>query len=294
MPTATLGKSGLKVSRLTLGGSHMRRGGEEQGIRIVQRAVELGITMMDSAHKYHRTQSDVTYGKALAGGLRKKVLLMSKAELRDSESAMRQLEETLKNMQTDYLDLWQCHEVATHEEVDKIFGPKGAAEAFAQAKQQGKVRHIGFTGHHDPTVHLRLLEGFAGWETVQMPVNLVDQHYLSFIDQVLPKVRQKKLGVLAMKSNAMGGITRNNIASYEECMQFALSQDIDTLVSGITSIEELEKNVTTVKAIHKLSQAQQKELLSRTRQGPTGVKVENYKKPQAGAAGTMYRDGDNA
>ena len=207
---------------------------------------------------------------------------------------MRQLEETLKAMRTDYLDLWQCHEVSTHAEVDRIFGPGGSLEAFVKAKEQGKVRHIGFTGHMDPTVHQRMLAGYEGWETVQHPVNLVDPHYLSFIENVLPKVRAKGLGLLAMKSNAMGGIGRNKIATYAECMRFALSQDVDTLVSGATTVEELEQNVATAKAFRKMTPGEQTELLARTKKGPTGTKVENYKKPESGAGMAVHHDGDLA
>ena len=191
MPMATLGKSGLRVSRITVGGYHMRVRSEQEGIRIIQRAIDLGVNFFDSAHKYHDGASDETYGKALTDGRRQKILLMTKAQVRDRDGAMRQLEESLRRMKTDYLDLWQCHEVSTHAEVDKIFSPNGSLEAFVKARQQGKVRHIGFTGHHDPTVHQRLLDGFEGWETVQHPVNLIDPHYLSFINSVLPNIRKK-------------------------------------------------------------------------------------------------------
>jgi uncharacterized protein len=294
LPMANLGKTGLRVTRLTLGGAHMRYAGEENGIRIVRRAVDLGINMFDCARKYNNGESDATYGKALDGGLRQKVYLMSKAELRTRDEAMRQLEETLQAMRTDYLDLWQCHEVSTHEEVDRILGPGGALEAFVKAREQGKVRHIGFTGHRDPTVHLRMLAGFDGWETVQHPVNLVDPHYLSFLENVLPKVRAKGLGSLAMKCNAMGAIGKNNIATYQECMRFTLSQDVDTLVSGITTVDQLEQNVATLKAFTKMTPAEQKQLLTRTRGGPTGSKVENYKKPESGARIRIHHDGELA
>jgi predicted aldo/keto reductase-like oxidoreductase len=292
MPMSTLGKSGLKVSRYTLGGYHMRVNGEENAIRMIHRAIDLGVVMFDSAHKYHDGQSDIAYGKALKGGLRQKVLLMTKAEKRDKESAMRQLEESLKRMQTDYLDLWQCHEVATHAEVDRIFSPGGSLEAFVQAKKQGKVRHIGFTGHHDPTVHQRLLDGYGGWETVQHPVNLIDPHYLSFIHSVLPNIRKKGLGLLAMKSNAMGPITKNAIATIQECLRFAWSQDVDTVVSGAQTVEELEENVLACKTFKPMSAKEQQTLLTRTRQGPYGSKIERYKKPEAGARRHLHRDGE--
>jgi predicted aldo/keto reductase-like oxidoreductase len=278
MPVAMLGKTGLKVSRITVGGYHMRVRGETEGIRIIHRAIDLGVNFFDSAHKYNDGESDITYGKALAGGNRHKVFLMTKAHLRDREGAMRQLEESLRRMQTDYLDLWQCHEVSTHEEVDRIFSPKGSLEAFVKAKQQGKVRHIGFTGHHDPKVHQRLLDGFDGWETVQHPVNLIDPHYLSFIDSVLPNIRKKGLGLLAMKSNAIGNITKNGIASIPECLRFTWSHDIDTLVSGMETVEQLEQNVAACKTFQPMSQQEREALLARTRKGPHGPKIEEYKR----------------
>lgn len=294
LPTATLGRTGLRVTRITLGGAHMRFGTEENAIRIIHRALDLGINFFDSARKYNDGESDACYGKAISAAARKNVFLMSKAHLRTRDEAMAQLEGTLRAMKTDYLDLWQCHEVSTQAEVNKIFGPNGSLEAFVKAKQQGKVRHIGFTGHADPAVHQRMLAGFDGWETVQHPVNLVDPHYLSFIENVLPKVRAKGLGLLAMKCNAMGGIGRNKIASYAECLRFTLSQDVDTVVSGATTVEELEQNVATVKAFHKMTPAEQSEILARTKRGPVGVKVEDYKRPISGASLPRHSDGDRA
>jgi predicted aldo/keto reductase-like oxidoreductase len=272
----------------------MRVRGEENGIRIIHRAIDLGVTMFDSAAKYHNGESDVTFGKALAGGLRQKVLLMSKAQLRDRDGAMKQLETTLKRMRTDYLDLWACHEVSTHEEVDRIFGPGGSLEAFVKAKKEGKVRHIGFTGHHDPTVHQRLLDGYDGWETVQHPVNLVDPHYLSFIHSVLPNIRKKGLGLLAMKSNAIGNITKNAIATIPECLRFTWSHDVDTLVSGVETVEQLEQNVLACKTFQPMSGKEKEALLARTKAGPTGSKVETYKVKEAGARGRVHRDGETA
>lgn len=294
MPMTTLGKSGLRVSRITLGGFHMRKGGEPQGIEIIHRAIDLGINFLDSAHKYHNGESDVTYGKALKGGLRQKVILMTKAQLRDKDSATKQLEESLKRLQTDYLDLWQCHEVATHAEVDKILGPNGSLEAFVKAKKDGKVRHIGFTGHHDPTVHKRLMDSFDGWETVQCPVNLIDPHYLSFINSVLPQFRRKGLGIIAMKSNAIGEITKAKIASIPECLRFAWSHDIDTLVSGVETVEQLEQNVVTRKTFRPMSPKEKETLLARTKAGPHGSKIERYKKPESGARHRLHHDGELA
>ena len=294
MPMTTLGKSGLKVSRFCLGGYHMAVEGEANAIKTIHRAMELGVNFFDSAAKYHNGGSDEIYGKALEGGRRQKVLLMSKAEKRDKKSAMEQLENTLRRMKTDYLDLWQCHEVVTHAEVDKIFGPGGSLEAFVQAKKEGKVRHIGFTGHADPEVHLRLLKGYDGWETVQHPVNLIDPHYLSFIQNVLPAVGKAGLGRIAMKSNGIGEITKNKIATIEECLRFAWSQDIDTLVSGAQNVPQLEQNILVLKTLKKMSQTEISILLDRTKQGPTGSKIERYKRPEKAAmhAYPAHRDGE--
>ena len=292
MPMTTLGKSGLKVSKFTLGGYHMRVQGQDEAVRIIHRAMDLGVNFFDSAAKYHKGESDVTYGIALEGGRRQKVLLMSKAELRDRDGAMKQLEATLKRMKTDYLDLWQCHEVAEHAEVDKILAPGGSLEAFVRAKEQGKVRHIGFTGHRDYTVHQRLLTSYEGWETVQMPVNLIDPHYLSFIKNVLPEVNSKGLGMIAMKSNAMGPIRKNKIATIEECLRFTWSQDIDTLVSGVETVAQLEQNIAVLKAFEPMSPTEISSILQRTSRGPVGSKIETYKKPEAKAMHPLHNDGD--
>jgi len=293
MPVRKLGKTDLTVSRITVGGYHFLAGGENEAIRIVHRAIDLGVNFFDCAHKYRGGRSDEVYGKALTGGLRKRVLLMSKAERRDRASAMRQLEETLRRMKTDFLDLWQCHEVSTQEEVDRILAPGGALEAFVEAKKQGKARYIGFTGHRDPAVHRRLLEAFDGWDTVQHPVNLIDPHYLSFTRRVLPRVRERGLGAIGMKSNAMGSITRNGVAEIAECLRFAWSQPIDTLVSGVETVAQLEENVAACKAFQPMSEAEISELLERTRRGRYGPEIERYKKGR-NAAAQPHRDGEPA
>jgi predicted aldo/keto reductase-like oxidoreductase len=292
MPMATLGKSGLRVSRYTVGGYHMRVRGQDEGVRIIHRAMELGVNFFDSAYHYHGGESDKTYGVALTPSMRQKVLLMSKAHFRDREAAMKQIEETLRRMNTDYLDLWQCHEVTTHAEVDKILGPGGSLEAFVAAKRQGKTRHIGFTGHADPTVHQRLLDAYDGWETVQHPVNLIDPHYLSFINSVLPNIRKKGLGLLAMKTNAMGPIRENGIATIPECLRFAWSQDVDTVVSGAETVQQLEENVAVLKSLKKMTPEEISAILARTKaKGLYGSKIEQYKKKEAAAMHRQHRDG---
>ncbi len=281
MPMRTLGKSGLRVSLMCLGGADMGYRAKPDAMRLIHRSMDLGVNFFDSAHKYHDGKSDSLYGDAFRAGLRKKVLLMSKAQLRDEASATKQLEETLRRMKTDYLDLWQCHEVSYMEEVDKIYGPKGALEAFVKAKKQGKVRHIGFTGHHDPEVHLAMLNGFDGWETVQHPVNLIDPHYRSFVKNVLPKVHAKGLGKIAMKTAAMGLIKKHNVASYKECLRYAMSQNPDTIVSGVRTIEQLEENLSVIKHLGPFSDEETRQLLSRTSKGTIGPEIEVYKRKEA-------------
>lgn len=293
MPMATLGRSGLKVSRFVVGGYHMNVEGEETATRIIHRAIELGVNFFDSANLYHRGLSDEIYGRALGGGKRQKVMLMTKCEDYSRDGSMKMLETQLKRMKTDYLDLWQVHQVSELSEAEQVLGPNGSLETFVKAKQQGKVRHIGFTGHRDPQVHLKLLNGASEWETIQMPINLIDPHYLSFIVNVLPAARKKGLGVLAMKSNAMGSIGRNNVARIEDCLKFTLSQDIDALVSGVQTVEQLEANVLTAKTMTKLTRAEIDSMLAKTKQGRTGAQIENYKRPPAGAAvQRMHNDGE--
>jgi aryl-alcohol dehydrogenase-like predicted oxidoreductase len=294
MPMARLGKTGLKVSRFVLGGYHMAVGGDEVAVRIIHRAMELGVNFFDCAWLYHDGRSDSVYGKALAEGRRQKVLVMSKAHDRTRGGAMKQLEDTLGRMKTDYLDLWQCHQVTEQKEVDQILGPNGALEAFVQAKKQGKVRHIGFTGHADPAVHQRLLDSFDGWETVQHPVNLIDPHYLSFIESVLPNIRKKGLGLLAMKSNGMGSIGKASIAPIAECLRFAWSHDVDVVVSGVETVEQLEQNVAVLKTLKPMSKQEIAAVLERTRKGPHGVGVERYKRKPGTAVHPAHRDGERA
>lgn len=295
MPMSKLGNTGLTISRYAVGGYHMAVQGEEEGIRIIHRAIDLGVTFMDSAALYHDGKSDEIYGKALAGGLRQKVTLMSKAEKYSKDEAMKQLELTLRRMKTDYLDLWQCHQVMEQKEVDQILGPKGSLEAFVQAKKEGKVRHIGFTGHRDPAVHKRMIESCTEWETVQMPINCIDPHYLSFITEIIPLARKRNMGIIGIKSNAMGAITKNNIAKIDECLRFCWSQDIDVQVSGAETVGQLENNVMVLKTMQKMTKQEISVMLHRTKQGKYGSKVEDYKKKENQAhARPLHRDGEPA
>lgn len=282
MPLTVLGKTGMRVSRFCLGGYHIATGTDENGVRIVRRAIDLGVNFFDSAQGYHKGRSDQVYGKALEGSsLRQKVILRSKAIDRERGKAMAQLEDTLRWMKTDYLDLWQCHMVNRQDEMDQILGPNGALEAFVAAKKQGKARHIGFSGHMDPELLVRFIEACGEWEVAQFPLNVVDPHYLSFLATTLPAARRKGLGVITIKPNAFGNITGKKIATIEECLRFVLSQDVDAVVSGVENLEHLEQNVQIVKQFKPMSKGEQQALLERTRKGPYGVEIEDYKKKPA-------------
>lgn len=294
LPMATLGKTGLKVTRITVGGYHMNVRGEQEALRILRRAFDLGLNFYDSANAYHGGRSDEILGKAFSGADRQKVLLMTKCEVYSRDGALRVLEEQLRRLRTDTIDLWQCHQVSEHSEVDQILGPRGALEAFLLARKQGKVRHIGFTGHRDPAIHLRLLQATDAWETVQMPVNLIDPHYLSFIRQVIPEARRRGLGIIAMKSNAMGQITAQNVAGIAACLRFTWSQDVDTLVSGVETVEQLEQNVAALRAFRKMTPQEISALLEQTSRGRTGAGVERYKRQPRGACFRPHRDGERA
>lgn len=274
----TLGKSGLRVSRFAVGGYHMNVEGEETALRILARAFDQGVNFYDSANAYHKGKSDEIIGKAFGGSSkRQQILLMTKCEKYSRAEAMQTLEIQLRRLRTDYIDLWQCHQVSEQKEVDQILSPGGSLEAFIQAKRQGKVRHIGFTGHRDPAVHLRLLAATDAWESIQMPINCIDPHYLSFIERVLPEARKRGLGVIAMKSNAMGAITKNNIARIDECLRFTWSQDIDVLVSGVQTPAQLDQNIGVLKSLTKMSKQEMSLLLHRTKQTQYGPRIEEYK-----------------
>ena len=282
MPMRTLGKSGLQISWFCLGGFHMRKNGLDNAVKMIDRSLDLGVTFFDSAHKYHDGASDEAYGAAFgsSSSKRQKAIIMSKAQLRTEAEATKQLDETLKRMKTDYLDLWQCHEVSRIDEVERIFGPKGSYEAFVKAKKAGKVRHIGFTGHHDPAVHMALLKGGEDWETIQHPVNLIDPHYLTF-RPVMQAAREKGLGLIAMKTNAIGHITENKIATIPECLRYAMAKRPHAIVSGVETIEQLNENVATIKTAKAFTDSEIETLLSRTAKTKIGPEVEQYKRKNA-------------
>ncbi len=241
IPRRKLGKTGVEVTILGLGGEGILRtyGYEKEAYALINRALDIGVQYFESARAY--SGSEAYYGKALKER-RRGVFLTSKSHARDKKGALKYLDETLRNMGTDYLDLWQVHDVRTEDDIEEIFGPKGALEAFVEAKEKGLTRFIGVTGHQDPKIVRRCIEMFD-FDTVLLPVNPAESFYKSFIEMVIPFAQEREMGIIGMKVYLRGLVERLPwFDTMEPFLHFALSQPITTAVVGCDSIEQLEKN----------------------------------------------------
>jgi len=260
IPTRILGRTGQSVTILGLGGEGVLRtfGQDRDATALVNRALDLGITYCESARAY--SGSEAYYGKALAER-RKEVFLTSKSHSRDKEGALAHLHETLRNMRTDHLDLWQVHDVREEGDISEIFGPGGAVEAFAEAKQQGKTRFIGVTGHHDSSIIRKCINQFD-FDTVLMPVNPAEPRYKSFIEDVLPLAREKNMGIIGMKVYLRG--YASGLPGYtgmEPFLRFALSQPVTNVVIGCDNIAQLEQNVEFAGSFEPMTHVEQQDLI---------------------------------
>ena len=278
----TLGKTGEKVSPIGIGGSHI--GGpkdEAEAIRIMRAAIDRGITFMDNCWDYREGVCETRMGKALRDGYREKVFLMTKIDGRTSASTTRQIDESLQRLQTDHVDLMQIHEVIRLEDPDRCFAPKGAIEALVAAQKAGKIRYIGFTGHKDPVVHLRMLEVAAKhnfrFDAVQMPLSVMDAHFRSFEKEVLPVLVREQIGVLGMKSMGSGAILRSKTVSAIECLHYALNLPTSVVITGIDSMERLDQAIEAAKTFRPLTQEQVKALLTKTAQAAATGQYEPFK-----------------
>ncbi len=265
----TLGRTGEKVSVLGVGGSHIGRQKEEQeSIRIIRSAIDGGINFMDNSWDYNNGDSEIRMGKALQGGYRQKVFLMTKIDGRTKEAAAQQIDQSLQRLQTNHVDLMQFHEVIRMEDPDRIFAPGGALEAMLAAQKAGKVRYIGFTGHKDPLVHLRMLEVAAKhnfrFDTVQMPLNVMDAHFRSFQHLVLPVLVKNEIGVLGMKSMGDHFILKSNTVTPIECLHYSMNLPTSTVITGIDSMPILEQAFEVVRTFKPMSVEQVAALLERT------------------------------
>jgi uncharacterized protein len=266
VPKRPFGKTGLQVSIIGLGGYHLGSTRDQaEANDIVARALDAGINFFDNCWEYHDGLSEQRMGTALQGK-RDQVILMTKVctHGRKKDIAMQMLEESLRRLRTDHLDVWQIHEVVYENDPDLIFAPGGAAEALMDAKQQGKVRFIGFTGHKDPSIHLKMLSHDFAFDTVQMPLNCFDASFRSFEQNVLPVANQKGMAVLGMKSlGGSGEMVRKGGVTPTEGLSYAMSLPVATTISGMDSVDVLEQNLEIARGFKQLSEADMQKLRDR-------------------------------
>src|SRR4028119_2461558 len=279
----TLGSTGERVSAIGLGGWHigLKNVDEQLGIRIVRTAIDRGITFMDNSWDYNNGKSEIRMGKALREGYRDKVFLMTKIDGRSKKEAAKQLDESLKRLQVDYVDLVQYHEVLRFEDPHRIFDPEGAHAAFLEAQKAGKLRYIGFTGHKDPRIHLHMLdvarEQGIHFDAVQMPLNVMDAHYRSFEKLVIPELIRDNIGILGMKSMANGRILQSNTVAPIECLHYALNLPTSVVITGIDSMEILDQAFEAVRTFQPMNDEQVRSLLAKTAEAASRGEFEPFK-----------------
>jgi predicted aldo/keto reductase-like oxidoreductase len=265
-----LGTTGEKVSAIGLGGHHIGRPRDEnEGIRIIRSALDRGMNFLDNCWDYHDGVSEVRMGKALRDGYRGKAFLMTKFDGRTREAAAKQINESLARLQTDHIDLMQFHENIRMEDPDRFFAPGGALEALMDAKKAGKIRYIGFTGHKDPVVHLRMLDVASQnkfhFDSCQMPLNVMDAHFRSFAHQVVPRLVKEGIAVLAMKSMGDGNVLKSGVVTPIECLHYALSLPTSVVINGCESMERLDQAFEAARSFKPMSESDMAKLLDKTR-----------------------------
>ena len=282
IPTRPLGKTGEHVSIIGLGGWDVAaKESDEEVIRLIQFAANEGVTFFDNSWDYHDGHAETLMGKAMKeGSLRDKIFLMTKVCGRDYASAKQHLEDSLRRFQTDHLNLWQFHGIKYEDDPKLIFDPEnGAMKAALEAKKEGKIRYIGFTGHQHPKYHLSMLEQDFEWDSVQMPLNILDPHYHSFQKQVMPVCDQRDIAVLGMKSLGAqdARISSETKVSPQVCRRYVLSLPVSSLVVGIQNKEELVSDIEVARNFEPLHEEEIKELLSSTREIGLNGQIEAYK-----------------
>jgi uncharacterized protein len=281
-PYRNLGRSGEKVSLIGLGGYHIgKQSDEQESIRIIRTALDNGVNFLDNCWDYNGGVSEVRMGKALRDGYRQKAFLMTKIDGQTKKAAEQQLDESLRRLQTDHVDLLQFHEVIRETDPARIFGEGGGMEAALAAKKQGKIRYIGFTGHKSPDIHLKMLEtGFSHeftFDAVQMPLNVMDAHYNSFEQKVLPVLVEHKIGVLGMKPMGDAIILRSEAASPVECLHYAMNLPTSVVITGCDSLAILQQALDAARSFQPMSRDDVTQLLSRTASAAAKGDFELYK-----------------
>ncbi len=288
IPRRTLGKTGEKLTIIGQAGGRFPLCTFDDAVAIVRRAHELGINYFDNAHIYWGGKSEEVFGAALSPAMRKKVFVTSKTMSRSRKAAEADLALSLKRMKTDYVDLWQIHDVRTPAEIAEIFGPGGALEAMENAKKSGKCRFFGFTGHHDPAMHLEMLKRYDKWDTILMPLHAADPAYLSFEKQVLPVAVERGMGIQGMKSTANAKLLQR--FSIGDCLRYTLSLPIHCLAIGCTTVGQLEDDVRIAQSFAPLS-ANQMQAMREKASGLKGPGLEDWKKNVETASGRVYLGG---
>ena len=282
IPYRRLGRTGEMVSLIGVGGYHLgRQADEQETIRIVRTAIDNGINFLDNCWDYNGGASELRMGQALRDGYRDKAFLMTKIDGRNEETAARQIDESLRRLQTDRIDLMQFHEVIRMTDPERVFGTDGAVEAVMAARQAGKIRYVGFTGHKSPVIHLRMLEaaraqGFR-FDAVQMPLNVMDAHYDSFAKQVVPVLVEQGIGVLGMKPLGDPFVLLSGTVTAVECLHYAMSLPTSVVITGCDSLVVLEQALHAARSFRPLSEAAVAALLGRTAQAARDGKYELYK-----------------
>lgn len=282
MPRRPLGKTGVDVSLVGLGGFHIGMPKEEaESIRIIRTAIDRGVTFMDNCWDYNEGQSEARMGKALRDGYRQKVVLMTKLDGRTKKAAAEQLEQSLRRLQTDVIDLVQIHEVIRPNDPARCFSEGGCIEALVDARRAGKLRFVGFTGHKDPDIHLAMLKAADDhafhFDTVQLPLNVMDPHYRSFEKMVVPVLLEKGIAVLGMKPLGSGQILDSKAVSAVECLHYAMSLPTSTVITGCDSMGVLEQAISAALTFRPMTQEAVARLLARTRPFATAGKYERFK-----------------
>jgi predicted aldo/keto reductase-like oxidoreductase len=283
MQYRTLGHTNEKVSIVGVGGHHIGRTyvTEEESERIIRTAIDNGINFMDNSWDYNGGQSEIRMGKALRDGYREKVFLMTKLDGHDAKTATAQLEESLKRLQVDHVDLIQFHEVIRTEDPEKIFAPGGALEGMIKARSAGKIRYIGFTGHKSPEIHLHMLDVASKhnflFDTVQMPLNVMDAHYDSFAKLVVPVLVQHDIGVLGMKPMGDQVILQSGVVKAPECLRYAMSLPTSVVITGCDSTAVLHQAINAARDFRPMTDEEKTTLLARTANVAANGRFELYK-----------------
>jgi aryl-alcohol dehydrogenase-like predicted oxidoreductase len=281
----TLGKTNEKVSAIGLGGYHLGHPPDPaDAIRIVRSAIDRGINFMDNCWDYYLGESEKRMGAALRDGYRQKVFLMTKFDGRTKDSTAQQIDESLERLGTDHIDLMQYHENIRLEDPDRFFAAKGPIEALMEAKKAGKIRYIGFTGHKDPLVHLRMLDVAAQhnfhFDSCQMPLNPMDAHFRSFEHMVLPRLVAQHIGVLGMKSMGDGNLLKSGRVKPMECLHYALNLPTSVVITGCESMAILDQAIEASRTFRPLTRAELSELLAKTRDAAITGEFEPFKTTQ--------------